>query len=70
MQRGNTSPNENSKYDFKQSDGEILVRLELWGMQSTPLLPSLPGLLSPGVVVPDKVLSMGQIDLNCVFMLK
>ena len=27
--------------------------LELWGMQSTPLLPSLPGPLSPGVVAPD-----------------
>ena len=27
---------------------------ELWGMQSTPLLPSLPGPLWPGMVVPDK----------------
>ena len=39
--------------------------LELWGMQSTP---SLPGPLWPGVVAPDKVLSMGQIELT-VFML-
>ena len=28
--------------------------LELWGMRSTPLLPSLPGQLWPGVVAPDK----------------
>ena len=27
--------------------------LELWGMQSTPLLLSLPGPLWPGVVAPD-----------------
>ena len=37
--------------------------LELWGMQITPLLPSLPGLLLPRVVAPDRVLSMGQIEL-------
>ncbi len=28
--------------------------LELWGMWSTPLLPSLPGPLWPGMVAPDK----------------
>ena len=28
--------------------------LELWGMQSTPSLLSLPGPLLPGVIVPDK----------------
>ena len=43
--------------------------LELWGMQSTPSLPSLPGPLWPGVVAPDRALSMGQIELNCVLML-
>ena len=43
--------------------------LELWGMQCTPLLPSLSGLLWPGVVAPARVLSMGQIELNCVLML-
>ena len=29
--------------------------LELWGMRSTPLLPSLPGPLWPGVVAPDTI---------------
>ena len=43
--------------------------LELWGMQSTPSLPSLPGPLWPGVVALDRVLSMSQIELNCVLML-
>ena len=37
--------------------------LELWGMQGTPSLPSHPGLLWPGVVAPNSVLSMGQIAL-------
>ena len=32
-------------------------------MQSTTSLPSLPGLLGPGVIAPDWVLSMGQIEL-------
>ena len=35
--------------------------LELWGMRSTPSLPSHPGLLWPGEVAPDRVLLM---DLN------
>ena len=30
-------------YDTKQSDGEVPAVLELWGMWSTPSLPSLPG---------------------------
>ena len=30
-------------YDTKQSDGEVLVILELCGMRGTPSLPSLPG---------------------------
>ena len=37
--------------------------LELWGMQSTPLLLLLPNPLWPGVVAPDWVLSMSQIEL-------
>ena len=56
--------NECPGYDTKQSDGEVTAVLELWGMRSTPSLPSLPGPLWPGVVVPDRVLSMGQIELT------
>ena len=37
--------------------------LELYGKRSTPSLPLLPGLLWSGVVAPDKVLSMGQLEL-------
>ena len=45
-------PNECPVYDSKQSDGEVLVMLELCGMPSTPTLPLLPGPLWPGVVAP------------------
>ena len=55
--------NECLGYDTKQYDGEAPVKLELWGMWSTPSLPSLSGPLWPGVVTPDRVLSMGQIKL-------
>ena len=48
--------NECSGYDTKQSDGEVPVMLELWGMWSTPLL--LPGPLWLGMVAPDRALSM------------
>ena len=43
--------------------------LGLQGMRSTPLLPSLQSSLWPGVVEPDGVLSMDQIELNGVLML-
>ena len=52
-------PNECLGYDTKQSDCKIPSMLELWGMRSTPSLPSLPGPLWPGVVAPDRALSMG-----------
>ena len=67
---GKTHPNKWPGYDTKQSDGEVPVMLELWGMQSTPSLPSLPGRLWPGVVAPERVLSMGQIEQDCVLMLR
>ena len=62
------SLNECPRYDPKQSDGEAPVMLELERMQSIPLLPLLLGPLWPGVVAPDKILSMGQIELNCVLI--
>ena len=67
-QRGNTSPNACPGYDTQQSDGKSPVMLELWGIQSTHLSPLLPGLLWPRVIVLDRVLSMDQIELNCVLM--
>ena len=50
-------------YDTKQSDGESPMLLKLWG------LPSLTDPLWPTVVTPDMILSMAQIELNCVLML-
>ena len=35
-------------------------------MLGASLLPSIPGQLLPGVVVLDRVPSIGQIELNCV----
>ena len=58
------SPNECPEYDTKQYDGDAPVMLELWGMRSTPSLPSLPDPLWPEVVAPERVLSMDQIELN------
>ena len=52
-------PYECPGYDTKQSDGEVPAILELWGMQSTPLLPSLPGPPWPGMVAPNRALSIG-----------
>ena len=52
-------PNECPGYDTKQSDGEVPAVLELRGMRSTHSWPSLPGSLWPGVVAPDRALSLG-----------
>ena len=43
--------------------------LEFRGMRCTPSLPLLLSPLWPGVAAPDRVLSMGQIELNCVISL-
>ena len=58
-----------SWYDSKQSECDVSVTQDIWGMQSTYLLPSLPGPLWPRVVAPDKVESMGQIERNSGLML-
>ena len=55
--------NKYSVYDTKQSNGDAPIMLELWEMRNTHLLPSVLGPLMPGVVTPDRVLSMGQIEL-------
>ena len=67
--KGSVPPQWVSKYDTKQSDGEVPVMLELWGMWSTPSLLSLPGPLWPGEVEPDWALSRGWIEVNCILML-
>ena len=50
--------NECPEYDTKQSDGEVPVMLELQVMQSTPLLPSFPGLFWLWMVALFRALSM------------
>ena len=62
-------PNEWPRYDIKQSGSEAPVMLEFWGIQSTPSLPLLSGPLWPRMIAPDRVLSMGQKELNCVLLL-
>ena len=57
-------PRQYPGYDSKQFDGEASVIIELWGLLSTPLLPSLPGHLHPRAVVPVRVLCMGQLELS------
>ena len=52
------SLNKCPEYDTKLYDGEVPVNLEL------------PDPLWPGAVAPDMVLSMTQIEFNCVLMQK
>ena len=67
LQRENPQPtNECPGYNTKQSDGEVPVMLEL---SRTHSLPALPGPHCLGVLAPDRVLSMGRIELNRVLML-
>ena len=61
--------NECPGHEIKQPDGEVEVILELWGMWSTLSLPSLPGSFLFEVIAPDTVISMVQIEQNCVLML-
>ena len=63
LSRDKTPPppsKECSRCEIKQSDGEDPL-LELWRIWYKCSLPLLPGLLWPGMVAPDMVLSMGQI---------
>ena len=63
QQRGKTFPTS----DLDMTLNNLIVRL--WGMRRTPSLPSLPGQLCLGVVTPNRVLSMGQIELICIITL-
>ena len=58
-------PNECPGYDTKQSGRQTSVMPELWGMQGTLSMPSLPGQLLSGVATLDIVLSMGQRTKPC-----
>ena len=49
------------------TDGEAPLILELWGMWSTPSVPSLPGPVWPEVIATDRVLSMGQLCVKKIF---
>ena len=57
--RGLRTPNECPAYYTKQSDGGVPVMLGL---------SLLPGSLWPGVVAPNRALSMGWIELNSILM--
>ena len=50
------------RYDIKQYGGEA-PDLMLGGMWSSPSLSLFPVFLRPGVVAPDRVLSIGQIEM-------
>ena len=58
-------PNKCPGYDTKQSNAEVPVMLELWGMRSTSSLPSLPDPLWPWMLAPDRVLSMSYMYQSC-----
>ena len=50
-----TPANKCPDYDTKKSDSKVSVKYELWGMRSTPSVPSLPGPLWPREVAPERV---------------
>ena len=64
LQRGKTPPNQCPEYDLKQSDGDTVVMVELWGIRSSPILSSLPDPLWQRGVASDRVLLMGKKELN------
>ena len=55
--------------DMTLNNLRVPVMLERWGMWVTSSLPSLSVPLWPRVVTSDRVLSLGQIELDCVLML-
>ena len=67
-EEGYDPANEYPGYETKQSDGLVPVMLEVWEMWSIPSLPLPPVPLCPGVVAPDRVLSLDKIELNCELM--
>ena len=64
---GQDLPNQCSVFNIINFDCEVPEMMELWGMQSTSSLQLLPDPLWPGMVAPDRVPCMGQIELNCTY---
>ena len=66
LQRGKPLPHSMSVLDMTSKN--LMVRLsnilKLWGMRSTPSLPLFSGPPFHGVLAPDRVRSMGQIELR------
>ena len=56
-------------YETERSDGEVPMMQELFEMRSTPSLSPVLGPLWSGMVAHARVLSMCQIEINCVLML-
>ena len=69
LQRSKTPPPTNALELSPKFDGVVPVILEFWGIRNAHWLSSLPCPLLLGVVAPDRVLSMGQIELNCKLLL-
>ena len=69
LQRGGSPPA--TVLDVTPSNlmGEVPVVLELGEMRNAPSLLPLQGPLWLGVVAPDGVLLVGQVELNCVLIL-
>ena len=61
--------NEGSRYDTKQSDGEVPVMLELWRMQSTSSLPLLPSPLWSGVVAVGWLVGFNGISISIGYLM-
>ena len=59
LQRGRTPPT----CVLDMTLNNLIVGLQLWGLQNTPSLPSLPGPHWAGIVVPDMILSTDQIEV-------
>ena len=66
LYRGVRLSNEYPGYDIKPSEGEAPA-LEIRGMRNTSSLPSPPDPLWPVVLAPDRIQSMGQIELFAIW---
>ena len=54
---------------LNKCNDEVPISLELWGVRSSPSLAPLPGPLWPGMVAPDRILSIGPIELKYILVL-